>query len=172
MKNSLLTLALSASIQHFRLVKTFNILILCVFFIGLSPLAIARIGETEQKCGQLYGDVLLRQDEGGGVLKIGFAKGDVVVLARFMDGKAVSLTFSKFNDNDEEVAFTTEELDALLGDYGSRTDWRTVYSHEIRGKMLFNATHDLIANVGGNLKSIIISSKKFAVKSMKNNFPE
>lgn len=105
---------------------------------------------------------LSKHGEGGGIVKIAFAQGDMVVVARFLEGKAVSLNFTQFNDKDEEVPFTTEELDALLGAYGSREDWQTVYEHEIKGTMLINASKKLIANVGGNLGSLMITSKTFA----------
>ena len=130
--------------------------------LAFSSVTFAHIGETEEECGKRYGDVMVRQDEGGGIVKIAFAQGDMVVVARFLEGKAVSLNFTQFNDKDEEVPFTTEELDALLGAYGSREDWQTVYEHEIKGTMLINAFKKLIANVGGNLGSLMITSKTFA----------
>ena len=130
--------------------------------LAFSSVTFARIGETEEECGKRYGDVMVRQNESGGVVKIAFAQGDMVVVARFLEGKAVSMTFTKFNDKDEEVRFTSEELDTLLGAYGRREDWQTVYEHEIKGKMLVNASQELMANVGGNLTSLMITSKKFA----------
>jgi hypothetical protein len=133
-----------------------------VFSLALSSAAFARIGETEDECGKRYGDVMVRQNEGSGIVKIGYASEDEVVIARFLEGKAVSLTFTKFNDKDEEVPFTNEELDGLLGAYGSRQDWRTVHEDEIKGKLLINASQELIANVGGNLHKVVITAKEFA----------
>ena len=77
--------------------------------LAFSSVTFAHIGETEEECGKRYGDVMVRQDEGGGIVKIAFAQGDMVVVARFFEGKAVSLNFTQFNDKDEEVPFTTEE---------------------------------------------------------------
>ena len=139
-----------------------NLRLLLILWLALSSLAFARIGETEDECGKRYGDVMVRQNEGGGIVKIGYATEDEVVIARFLEGKAVSLTFTKFNDKDEEIPFTNEELDALLGAYGSRQDWRTVFEDAIKGKLLINASQELIANVGGNLHKVVITAKEFA----------
>jgi hypothetical protein len=139
-----------------------NLRLFLMLWLALSSLAFARIGETEDECGKRYGDVMGRQNEGGGIVMIGYASEDEVVIARFLEGKAVSLTMTKFNDKDEEVPFTNEELDALLGAYGSRQDWQTVHEDEIKGKLLINASQKLIANVGGNLHKVVIAAKDFA----------
>jgi hypothetical protein len=138
--------------------KTLKLLLL-VF--SLSSEAFALIGETEAECAKRYGNVMLRLDEDGGVTKVGFAKDERVVVARFSQGKAVSLTFSKFNEADEEVPFSRDEVDAILGAYGDRKEWSAVLEDGARGELLINKPQKLVANVGGKVNSLLISSKAF-----------
>jgi hypothetical protein len=135
--------------------------LLLVAAISLSNAA-ARIGESEEECNERYGKQSYRQETGNGIVTVGYNKGAIAILIRLLDGKAVYLFYSKFNDADDVVPFSAEETSALLATHGTPDEWGKSFKDPRGINMYINFSKRVAATVDAKREGVQIVSMDYS----------